>query len=132
LTEGGTLVVTNIGGAALTNGSSFKLFIATSYSGSFANFVLPSLPAGLGWNTNSPGTNGALSVIVTAHPVIAGVSISNNALVFDGSGGIANASYYLLATTNLALPTANWTRLLTNEFDNNGNSINPNSPQIFY
>ena len=28
---------------------------------------------------------------------------------------------YLLTSTNLAAPVTNWTRLLTNQFDGNGN-----------
>ena len=36
LTNGGTLIVTNIGAAALANGNSFKLFNAASFNGAFA------------------------------------------------------------------------------------------------
>lgn len=137
LTEGGTLVVTNIGSAALTNGDSFKLLNAAGFSGSFASLVMPSLPPGLGWDTSSLGTNGAISVVVTAHPVISSVTISGSTLTVSGSNGVANASYYLLTTTNLTLPAAAWTRLLTNQFDAQGsfnftNPIQPNSPQSFY
>jgi autotransporter-associated beta strand protein len=65
LTCGGTLNVTNIGATALAAGNSFKLFNAGSYSGSFANVVLPSLPAGLGWNTSSLNASGTISVVST-------------------------------------------------------------------
>jgi hypothetical protein len=137
LTEGGTLNVTNIGVAAFTNGDSFKLFNATSYSGAFAVVVLPSLPAGLGWNTNALNTSGTLSVVVTAKPAIAAAAITGNGFAFVGTGGVANANFYLLGTTNLAVPLTNWTVLLTNQFDNNGNfiftnALNANSPQSFY
>jgi autotransporter-associated beta strand protein len=121
LTNGGTLIVTNIGATALAAGDSFKLFNAASYSGTFANIVLPSLPAGLGWNTNGINTNGSLAVVVASKPVIGPVAFSGNSLVMSGSGGVANASYYLLASTNIAKPLSNWARLLTNQFDNNGN-----------
>ena len=60
LTNGGTLIITNIGADALAAGDSFKLFNAASYSGAFASAVLPPLPAGLAWNTNSLNTNGTL------------------------------------------------------------------------
>jgi autotransporter-associated beta strand protein len=120
-TEGGTLNITNIGAAAFANGDSFNLFKAAGYSGAFANVVLPSLPAGLAWNTNNLNTSGTLSVVVTARPVIGSISISANSLVFSGSGGVGSANYYLLGSTNLAMPSSNWTRLLTNQFDNSGN-----------
>jgi hypothetical protein len=54
-------------------------------------------------------------------PAIGQLSISGGGLVFNGSGGVANANYYLLASTNVAAPLASWTRLLTNQFDNSGN-----------
>ena len=46
-------------------------------------------------------------------------------------------SFYLLTSTNLAAPLANWSCVLTNQFDANGNSrltnaINPNLRQSFY
>lgn len=127
LTTGGTLIVTNISGIALAAGDSFKLFNAAGYSGSFNYLILSSLPAGLGWNTNSLNTNGTLSVVVIARPFIGSAAISGNGLVFGGTGGVANANFYLLGTTNLASPLNNWTRLLTNQFDNNGdfNFTNP-------
>jgi rhamnogalacturonan endolyase len=137
LTFGGTLIVTNIGTTVLAAGNSFKLFNAASYSGGFTNMILPLLPAGLGWNTNAVNTNGVLSVVVTRKPVISGVSISTGGLSLSGGDGVANANYYVLASTNLAVPLANWTRVLTNQFDDNGNfnftnTLNPAGPQTFY
>jgi len=133
---GGTLVVTNIGGVALTNGDSFKLFSAASYNGAFANTVLPPLPAGLAWNTSALSTNGTLSVIVALRPAISRISVSDAGLIFSGTGGAADANYYLLGTTNLTTPFTNWTRLLTNQFDGSGNFnfTNPAGadPQSFY
>ena len=135
LTSGGTLIVTNIGAGALANGDTFKLFNAAGYSGSFSKLILPALPAGLGWNTNAINTNGTLSVVITTKPVIGGVGISGAGLTMSGTGGVANANYYLLGTTNLA--TTNWLRLLTNQFDNSGNfnftnAPNTNWPQGYY
>ncbi|HEY4414197.1 MAG TPA: autotransporter-associated beta strand repeat-containing protein, partial [Verrucomicrobiae bacterium] len=63
LTEGGTLIVTNIGVSALASGDSFKLFNAATYAGtSFATLTLPALATGLYWNTNLLATSGILSV----------------------------------------------------------------------
>jgi rhamnogalacturonan endolyase len=120
LTEGGALSVTNTGGMALAKGDSFKLFNGGKYAGAFASLVLPPLPPGLIWSTNTLNTTGTLTVAAT-DPVIGSVSISPGGLVFEGSAGTADASFYLLGATNLSTPMANWTRLLTNQFDNNGN-----------
>ncbi len=121
LTNGGTLIVTNVGLAALANGDSFKLFDAASYSGGVANVVPPPLPAGLGWNTSALNTNGTLSVVVVTKPLIASAVMSGDGFMLMGTGGVANANFYLLGSTNLSTPVSNWMRLLTNQFDNSGN-----------
>lgn len=138
LTEGGTLIVTNAGAAALSNGDSFALFNAATYSGSFASVILPQLPAGLGWNTSSLAANGVVSVVMTSAPFIQpSLGRSPGGFVFAGTGGVANANFYLLGSTDLMLPASNWTRLLTNQFDTNGNfdftnAPDPSWPQGFY
>ena len=64
--------------------------------------------------------------------------ISGTNLVVSGSGGVAGATYYLMASTNLALsPVALWNRLSTNVFSANGlftnyNPINPSLGQEFF
>jgi autotransporter-associated beta strand protein len=121
LTNGGTLIVTNIGTTAFAAGDSIQLFNAATYSGSFNKVILPPLPAGLGWNTNALNTSGTLSVVVIAKPFIGMASLAGNGFLIAGTGGVANANFYLLGTTNVANPLNFWTRLLTNQFDNNGN-----------
>jgi hypothetical protein len=49
---------------------------------------------------------------------------SGNNLVLSGSGGSAGASYRVLTTTNVALPTAQWTPVATNPFASDGNWTN--------
>jgi hypothetical protein len=118
LTNGGTLVVTNLGVAALTSGDSFRLFNAASYSGSFAQVSLPTLPVGLVWNTNTLNTNGILSVVALTSPTITSHQITGAKFVISGSGGTANWPYFVLMTTNLS---GNWTPVMTNSFDAAGN-----------
>ncbi len=136
LTEGGTLNVTNIGGA-LASGDSFKLFNAANYSGAFAGLVLPPLTGNLLWNTNTLKNFGTLSVVTLSAPTIAGIQISGGNLTFNGSGGVNNWPYFILASTNLAL--AQWTPVATNQFDAAGNfsttltnAANPGRSQIFF
>ena len=136
-TNDSDLIITNIGTTPLAAGDTFQLFYAGSYSGTFENVVLPPLPAGLDWDTDTLDSAGTLSVILTTTPVINSVSISGNGLIFIGTGGVGNANYFVLASTNIALPLANWTCILTNQFDSAGNfdftnSINTNWPQTFY
>jgi autotransporter-associated beta strand protein len=62
LTYGGTLNVSNLGGA-FAAGDRFQLFTADTYQGSFTATNLPSAGAGLVWNWNP--SNGILSVVNT-------------------------------------------------------------------
>ena len=140
LALGGALAVSQLDGNALAAGDSFKLFDAGSYTGAFANVTLPLLPFGFAWDTNSLSTNGVIAVVSTtppAPPVISSVSLSGNNFVFAGTGGVAGTNFYVLASTNISLPLSNWTRLLTNQFDNSGNfnvtnALDTSSPQNFY
>jgi autotransporter-associated beta strand protein len=76
-------------------------------------------------------------IIILPPPAISNISINGNSLIFGGAGGINGGTYYLLTSTNLALPLTNWTIISTNAFDANGrfnftNPANPGSPQTFY
>jgi autotransporter-associated beta strand protein len=138
VTYGGTLVVTNISAGAYSATDSFKLFNATSYPGAFSNIV-PAIPAvNLAWNTNTLST-GVLSVMPspTRQPEIGSMSMTGNGMVLAGSNGVANWTYYVLASTNAASPLSNWSIFSTNSFDASGNfnltnPLNPSAPQTFF
>jgi hypothetical protein len=65
------------------------------------------------------------------------VNFSGGNLVWHGTGGTPNWNYYILSSTNLALPLAQWSVSATNRFDAGGNfnctnAASPNGPQQFY
>lgn len=134
----GTLVVNNTSGT-LSAGQSFKLFEATGYSGSFSTITLPALGANLAW-TNRLAVDGTIAVFSTAPvtpPVFNSAMAIGSNLVLSGTNGPANGSYYVLSSTNVALPMTNWLRLATNQFNASGNfnltnPINSAEPQLFY
>jgi hypothetical protein len=145
LTYGGTLtVITNAGDSPFVAGDSFKLFNSTGgYSGSFASTNLPALGAGLAWS-NSFAIDGKLSVIsssVTPPLTYLGIknfSLSGTNLVIGGTNQ-GTGTYYVLASTNVALPRTNWIAIATNTLGGSGNFtltatnvINPNTAQEFY
>jgi len=135
ITYGGTLSLTNL--SSPVSGNSFKLFSASSYSGSFAS-IIPATPGpGLTWVTSALGTSGTLSVASAAQPRISSIVHQGASLVISGTNGIASGSYYVLGSTNLTLPLANWTSIATNSFTAGGafsftNSLNPSVPRYFY
>jgi hypothetical protein len=73
----------------------------------------------------------------TPQPRIAQFNISGASFVIVGSNGVPAWPYYIIASTNILLPLANWTRIGTNQFDSAGNFfhagyVDPTSPQQFY
>jgi autotransporter-associated beta strand protein len=138
VTYGGTLMITNLGAIAFAAGDSFKLFNASSYLGAFTS-VSPAIPGiNLAWNTNSL-SSGVLSVVAspTPQPVIASSTMNGNNFILNGSNGVPGWPYWVLSTTNLALPMSDWSLISTGAFDPYGNFIftnpmNSSASQNFY
>jgi len=62
---------------------------------------------------------------------------TNGGFILSGVGGSNSATYYVLTTTNLALPLTNWMPIATNQFDSLGSFIftnvaQTNVPQQFF
>lgn len=56
-------------------------------------------------------------VMLLPPPAIGRVALAGSSLELSGTGGIANGPYYVLASTNLATPLADWQVVATNAFD---------------
>jgi autotransporter-associated beta strand protein len=134
---GGALDLTLLTGDPVT-GASFKIFAAKAYSGSFTS-ITPTTPGtGQTWDTSSLATTGVIKVAGPGgQPHFAGITLSGTNLVISGTGGPATESYYVLTSTNLALPLTNWTRVATNAFNASGNftftnSVSTGVPDRYY
>jgi fibronectin-binding autotransporter adhesin len=138
-----SLVVTNIGPGILNN-TTFTLF-NHPVSG-FASVTLPPKdPTGAStyiWK-NDLAVNGSITLTnggtLPASPAkFTSISVNGLALTVTATNGAANGTYRLLESTNLLLPLAQWTPVLTNSFDANGhlnlttNVVTPGKPQMFY
>jgi hypothetical protein len=77
-------------------------------------------------------------LVPTVPPGITGFSMTNGNAVLNGTNGQAGRTYYLLATTNLALPVNRWVAVATNllggaNFTFIGtNAVTASRPQQFY
>lgn len=137
ITYGGTLDLVNVSGAPLVAGDSFNLFGAATYSGSFTALNPATPGTGLAWDL-SRLNSGLIAVIVApTQPVINATVFSSGSLVFRGTNGAANGNYYVLSSTNVTTPLANWTTIATNSFDAAGgfsvtNVVSPGTPRRFY
>lgn len=142
ITNGGTLTVSILNPPI--SGQTFKLFNALAFTGAFAQTNLPTLSAGLSWNTVNLGVNGSISVTGTAagpttNANITKVSFSNGNLIVHGTNNNVpntNFHYVVLSSTNIALPLTNWTPVSTNPFNFDGtfdytNAIAPGSARQF-
>jgi len=70
-------------------------------------------------------------------PNIGSIELSGSNMLFNGANGIPQSPYFVLMSTNVTLPLADWTVVATNVFDAGGNftftnTANPNAPQQFY
>ena len=110
-----------------------------TYSGALSGSLpaIGSKPAGFSCSVNT-NTAGQVRLVVTVQtpPVIASVSASGGNLLMSGIGP-TNDTYYVLSSTNVALPLTNWTRTATNQFSAAGtysftNAITPGVAWKFY
>jgi hypothetical protein len=137
LTFGGTLRLA-LAGDPLAAGDAIKLFSFTSATGSFTAFDPPTPGDGLVWDSSTLRTDGNIRVSVApaAQPQFSSVVLSGNQLIISGTNGSASGNYYVLASTNLALPLSSWTSIATDTFVNGNfsftNTIDPNLSRQFY
>jgi fibronectin-binding autotransporter adhesin len=129
LNLGGTTNVINIASLpVVTYPATFTLAKYTNQPSSF-NIGLGTIPAGSYGSAYITNDTTALAVelVLTANiappapPVFSSATISNGSVVLSGTNGVAMGNYYVLSSTNVALPLTNWTPVLTNQFDNSGN-----------
>jgi len=80
ITYGGTLVIKNLGGMLAVN-DTFKLFTATSYSGSFSSVVSQTPGQTITWDTSKLTVDGTVKVLTAvAAPVTLNSVVSGNTL----------------------------------------------------
>ena len=136
VTYGGTLVVTNVGGALAVN-NTFTLFSGSGLSGgTFGTIVLPNYYT---WDTSNLGVNGSIKVTAILPPPTLGSVPSGSDLVLNAANGAIGGPIIVLSSTNVALPLAQWTKVTTGNFDGSGNYgytasgvLTAGAPQTFY
>jgi autotransporter-associated beta strand protein len=117
LTQGGSLIVTNIG-SSLIAGDTFDLFNAGSSQGSFASVSLSMLGAGLAWDGTSLLSNGVISVIAStgANPPRAPGSITATPVVATqidvNWSAVSNATSYIVSRDGNSIATVAGTNYL--------------------
>jgi autotransporter-associated beta strand protein len=89
-------------------------------------------------NTHFSGTGKLLVVAAVTQPVITAVSLTagGGGLVFSGTNGTPTVGFFVLSTTNLALPLADWIKVTNGTYGSLGsftvtNPVNPAIPQFY-
>lgn len=134
VTLGGTLAVTNLGGLAA--GTFTVITYGGTLSGGVPALVLPAGVLGSIDTSSSGQVNVVITAVTQTSPAIASVSAEAGNLVIAGTNGVPNGSYYVLTSTNVALPASQWQPVATNQFDASGafawtNAIG-NGPQSYF
>jgi hypothetical protein len=88
--------------------------------------------------TSSLESLSAITSTVTNPPVPVSINVrfAGGTLTLSGTGGSLGGTYYVIGSTNLALPVAQWPVLSTNSFDGSGNfnvsmPVITNKPDLF-
>ena len=122
LTQGGALIVTNVGTNLPAAGASFKLFSAGTYAGAFGSFTLPALPLNCVWDTSKLAVNGSLAVAslpANFPPGFTGINLRTGTGFGLGATGAPGETCVLLGASGLVPPPV-WLPLATNTADTNG------------
>lgn len=101
---------------------------------------MPATPgAGLVWNTNNLTVNGTLAVAAPTTPSFGSIMVAGSDIVLNATNGTPFGQVIILTSTNLTLPVAQWTPLVTNNFDGTGSysftnsgALSSGQPQQFY
>ncbi len=137
LTVAGTIDIT---AAAGFGAGTYTLFLSSSGL-NIGPLQLGTLPAGFNYALNT-ATPGQIRLVVTSiapptPPSFTNATITGANFVAGGTGGTLGGTYYVVSSTNVALPIDSWLRVTTNNFDGAGNfaftnAIAPGVPQQFY
>ncbi|MGO8698930.1 MAG: choice-of-anchor tandem repeat GloVer-containing protein [Limisphaerales bacterium] len=109
--------------------------------GALPNGVILSGNILYGTTANGGGANvgTVFALALTPQPLIIGTSFSGTNLVLRGINGQSGQTYYVLSSTNLALPVSQWQRVATNNLGGHWaftitatNAVNPTAAEQFY
>jgi poly(beta-D-mannuronate) lyase len=144
LSAGGTSTIMLDAIANVTGTNTFPVLSYAAANGSVGpHFSLAPLPAGFSGTLVDNAAQKRLDVVIARVPVTPpvigsiGIAAGGGSVILQGSNGLPNGAYYILGSTNVALPLSNWTILATNVFDSSGqfnwtNAIDPSATGQFY
>ncbi len=114
---------------AATNYTDTTVTLGSTY------YYVVSAVSSFGQSTNS--TPASASVVDPRHQIFVTPLSQNGSVLLTGTGGLPDKQYYVLTSTNLSLPPAQWTPIGTGSFDNTGafhftNTPDASVPHFYY
>lgn len=87
--------------------------------------------------TGGTATSVTIVEILFTPTITQTIALTGNQVIINGAGGLGGANYQILTATNLALPLAQWTPIVTNQFNSSGgfsytNVIQPGPPAQYF
>jgi hypothetical protein len=135
VTFNGVLTVTNVAGTThLTNGTTFRLFEAGTYSGTFSATNLPVI-GGVTWDVTQLGINGSIKALLSINTTATNIVAAFTATNVDLSWPQDHTGWRLqMQTSPLTIGlTTNWTTVANSSSTNHVLlTIDPNSGCGFY
>ena len=119
------ITVNNAGASPLGAGTYSLIQVVAGGSISLGSPTVTVTGNGLapGSTASISASGGGVNLVVAigaAVPAINSVTLSGGSLTFSGTNGPDNGTYYVLASTNVALPLAQWMSIATNTFSPTG------------
>jgi autotransporter-associated beta strand protein len=122
--NGNVVTVNNAGASPLGVGTYSLIQVAGGTLTGSAKLGGVVTGAGLAANTGASLSvaGGSLNLVVATVvvPGINSITFSGGKLIFSGTNGPDSGTYYVLTSTNLALPLSSWTSIATNTFSPTG------------
>ena len=139
--DGNPITVNNAGTSPLGAGTYSLIQVAAGGTISIGSPAVTVTGNGLapGATASISASGGSVNLVVSGAasvPGISSVTLSGGSLIFSGTNGPDGGTYYVLASTNVSLPLAQWTSIATNSFSPTGtfsvtNDIGVNPRQFF-
>jgi fibronectin-binding autotransporter adhesin len=123
--SGSAITVNNAGTSPLGAGTYSLIQVAASGTISLGTPTVTVTGNGLapGATASISVSGGSVNLVVTGGASVPGmnsITLADGSLIFSGTNGPNNGTYYVLGSSNVALPRSQWTSIATNTFGPTG------------
>ncbi len=129
-----SITISNAAATPLGAGTYSLIQVAGGIISAGTNFTVTGTGLASGATASLSVSGGSLNLVVVGKtvPAISSFALSSGKLILSGTNGPDSSPYYVLTSTNAALPLSQWTSIATNNFSPTGtfnftNAVGPGS-----